>query len=101
MSLLIPIQYGNRSYPGGITSTIKEVAGHFDVPEIPLLRCQYSLHTEYSYGRRQLNSTTVVRYPEIVRASARGIPRLWWSKEWAEEFSSFLGELTASVVRRK
>ncbi len=49
MSKLIPVKYGKKEYPEGITPSIEELACHFDVLSLnPSM--DYSLHTEYSYG---------------------------------------------------
>ncbi len=52
MPSLIPIQYNKHPYPNNIILNIQEIAGHFDVRTIkPSMN--YSLHTEYSYGKRK------------------------------------------------
>ena len=56
--MLIPINYHGRTYPQHIKPKIDEVAGHFDVSSISVQR-KFSLHTEYSYGARKLNTDLI------------------------------------------
>lgn len=53
---LIPVKYSNLSYPNEIKPRIQEVAGHFDILELSVQLPSYSLHTEYSYSERTMNS---------------------------------------------
>lgn len=87
------IEYNGISYPDGYVSTIKEVAGHLDKREI---ECEdrYSLHTEYSYGKRKLDSAILEKYPTLKAANKGGVPQLWKNEEWAQEFAAFVCELT-------
>ena len=97
---LIPIKYHNLKYPNGITPTIEEIAGHFDITTIKSKLYnkpqdyEFSLHTEYSAGARKLNSSIVNKYPEIFKnvynTNKGKIPKLWVSKKWAEEFALFI-----------
>lgn len=92
MSQLIPVKYGKKEYPGGITPSIEELACHFDVCSLnPSM--DYSLHTEYSYGPRKFSSDLVNKYSTLVDSSKKGVPELWKGREWAIEFSTFLEEL--------
>lgn len=75
MANLIPIKYHKLSYPDGIEPKILEAAGHFDVKFINV-NTPYSLHTEYSFMRRKLNSEVVSKYREICEANKNGIPML-------------------------
>jgi hypothetical protein len=93
VSFLIPVQYHKCRYPKDIKPTITEVAGHFDITRVNAYG-DYSLHTEYSFTGRKLDSEIVKKYNIICKANKRGIPMLWYSKEWAEEFADFLKELT-------
>lgn len=98
MALLIPITYNNYPYPQGITSSIKEVAGHFDKTKLSLSPNQaYSLHTEYSFGERHFSSEIFNELPNLKNQFDSGekrIPKLWTNKLWAEDFAKFLFELT-------
>ena len=55
---LIPIIYHGKKYPFGIKSEIEEIAGHLDKEEINPHE-KYSLHTEYSHMKRELNSNLI------------------------------------------
>ena len=87
------VQYNGIPYPDGYAVTIKEVAGHLDKEDIERADC-YSLHTEYSYGKRTLGSHILKKYPALRAAQKDGVPQLWKSEEWAKEFSEFICELT-------
>lgn len=88
----IPVQYHKSRYPLDIKPTITEVAGHFDVSRL-IISGDYSLHTEYSFTEREFNSETIKKYRSICEANKRGIPMLWYSKEWALEFADFIREI--------
>ena len=51
----IPIRYNDIDYPSHIKSEINETAGHLDKDTIEV-NGLFSLHTEYSYGKRNFNS---------------------------------------------
>ena len=90
------VRYHQKKYPSYIPLHLEEVAGHFDVRRVfPTL--PYSLHTEYSYGKRTFQSELIQKYPEIVRANQDGIPQLWKNEVWAESFAAFLVELTKNM----
>lgn len=71
---------------------VKELAGHLDKTSIPDVQ-RYSLHTEYSFTKRKLDSALIERYPAL-KESYKNVPRLWFSEEWAEEFAEFIFDLT-------
>ena len=87
------IEYNGIPYPEGYISRIKEVAGHLDKEEIEQ-EDSYSLHTEYSYGKRKLDSVILNKYKALREAHKGGVPQLWKSEEWAKEFAEFVCELT-------
>lgn len=87
------IEYNGITYPEGYVSRIKEVAGHLDKEEIDK-EDFYSLHTEYSYGKRKLDSAILNKYKALREAHKGGVPQLWKSEEWAKEFAAFICELT-------
>lgn len=87
--MLIPIKYHKRVYPAHIMPVIDEVAGHFDVKKISAPR-EFSLHTEYSYGKRSMLSELLYKFPIIRESHNQGVPKLWHSNEWALEFASFI-----------
>lgn len=94
--MFIPVKYGNKNYPEGITPKIWEVAGHFDKEPLKFGR-NYSLHTEYSFTSRKMNSEFIKEFPEILKATANYIPMLWHNKEWAIEFAMFVLRITENV----
>jgi len=94
MSLLIPIKYSKRIYPKEIQPKIEELAGHFDKTAFNINpKMEYSLHTEYSFGKRKLNSEILKEFPNIKHSHKNFIPQLWKSKEWSQEFSLFIKKL--------
>jgi hypothetical protein len=93
IACLIPIQYHKCKYPNDIKPHITEVAGHFDISSVNISE-PYSLHTEYSFTRREFNNNLVKKYDTICKSNKFGIPMLWHSEEWAKEFADFIKELT-------
>lgn len=89
MPKFIPIEYRGRSYPGGIDPQIEEVAAHFDSGEKDI-EMDYSLHTEYSYGKRDMSSGFLEGLEGIKSANKSGVPQLWYSKDWAGEFCDYI-----------
>lgn len=89
----ILIEYNNVPYPEDFVSEIKEIAAHFDKNEIETAE-KYSLHTEYSYGTRKLNSELISSFSELKSSHKNGVPQLWKSDKWAEEFAEFIIALT-------
>lgn len=87
--ILIPVKYNTREYPPHIKPKIDEIAGHFDVAKISVNR-SFSLHTEYSYGKRKLNSELLNTFPALQNAHKGGVPQLWYSDQWAVEFAEFV-----------
>ena len=90
---LIPINYHNKKYPLSINPQIDEIAGNFDSKVLRVQR-RYSLHTEYSYGSRKLNSELMSDLNEIKTAIIKGVPELWKNEKWAKEFSEFILRIT-------
>lgn len=98
MTQLIPVKYRLYTYPAGITPRIQEIAGHLDKTDIhPHLPC-FSLHTEYSFGKRSLNSAQLEPYPELRQRQVNGVPQLWHSARWAKQFAEFLQTLCGKNV---
>lgn len=89
MPKLIPVKYGNKSYPSGIKPEIKEVPAHFDADERSI-ESDYSLHTEYSYGKRKMNSGSLKSLEKIKGATKSGVPQLWHDRKWAKEFANYI-----------
>ena len=90
---LIPVNYLNKKYPFSINPQIDEIAGNFDSKKIRTQR-PYSLHTEYSYGVRKLNSALLSDLNEIKSAIIKGVPELWKNEKWANEFAEFVFRIT-------
>jgi hypothetical protein len=100
MSLLIPVKYHSRNYPRGIHSNIEEISGHFAKPEIkPIM--DYSLHTEYSYSPRKLDSDLLKELPVIQNSHKKLVPQLWKNNQWAKEFSRFIKKLVGKNIPPK
>lgn len=88
----ILVEYNNLPYPEGYSAQIQEVAAHFDKDAIDPQRA-YSMHTEYSYGKRKHNTELIFKYPALISANKDGVPQLWKSAEWASEFADFIVDL--------
>lgn len=89
----ILVEYNGLSYPEGYSTQIREVAAHFDKEDIEP-KAEYSLHTEYSYGKRKFNTQRIAKFPILSEANKEGVPQLWKSIEWADVFADFLISLT-------
>lgn len=92
MTKFIPVKYGNKDYPNNIKCNISEVAAHFDKETLKIVD-DYSLHTEYSYGKRKMDSVIIDEFKEIKKANKKGVPQLWYSKKWAEEFAYYIKKM--------
>ena len=95
MSYLIPIQYHDKRYPDEIEPYIKEVSGHFDATEL-IIDNPISLHTEYSYGKRNFSSNIISNFSTLRNCHKNFVPQLWYSSKWSIEFSKFILSLTNS-----
>ena len=89
------VKYHSQNYPADIPLRIEEVAAHMDISKAHSTY-KMSLHTEYSYGKRNLNGFPVSDYPELVASSKDGIPRLWSSALWADQFARFVMDLVST-----
>ncbi len=92
MSKLIPVRYGRgkgMSYPEGIEAEMREVAAHFD-SSVKEVDSRYSLHTEYSYLRRSMESRALEDLENIKSARKSGIPQLWYDERWVKEFVTYI-----------
>lgn len=87
------VEYNGVPYPEQYVSQISEVAGHFDKQVVDNVD-NYSLHTEYSYGKRKFDSDLISKFPVLRNANKDGVPQLWKSEEWAESFADFVIALT-------
>ncbi len=86
------IKYHGQEYPVDIPLSIEEIAAHFDISSIGG-KLKRSLHTEYSYGRRRLDSVLISRYRELQTAHKDGVPQLWKNEAWALQFADFIFSL--------
>lgn len=89
------IKYHKRQYPDFIPLDIQEVAGHFDIAQVRA-DMPYSLHTEYSYGKRLFTNKFIESNTTLATAHKNGVPQLWKNSDWAEDFASFV---ISNVVR--
>lgn len=93
MAVLLPVQYRSKKYPPGIEPVLTEIPGHFGVQSINP-QGRYSLHTEYSKGRRDFKSPALAGLNAILLAkTGGGQPHLWAGPEWVREFGEFLVRL--------
>lgn len=94
MAVFEMVKYHAQSYPDDIPLHIEECAAHFDTDAVTSsLKC--SLHTEYSFGRRKLNTSLIQQFPAILAAQKDGVPQLWKDEGWALEFAEFVCALAA------
>ena len=89
------IKYHGQEYPADIPLRTEEIAAHFDISSIGG-KLKRSLHTEYSYGRRRLDSALITRYPELQTAHKDGVPQLWKNEAWARQFADFIFSLVGN-----
>lgn len=94
---LIPVKYHNKNYPDSVVPLLDEVAGNLDSKQISIYT-PYSLHTEYSYMKRDLNSDLVSDLEELTAATKNGIPQLWKSVKWSEQYALFIKRLIGSSI---
>lgn len=60
MTVFEMVKYHKQEYPEDIPLKIEEVATHFDISKINGI-LGYSLHTEYSYGKRKFDTSAISR----------------------------------------
>lgn len=72
------------------------MSAHFDAKSINP-KIAYSLHTEYSYSRRKFVNPIFSKLRVLKEASYNGIPLLWYSREWAEQFFQFVDNLVGDI----
>jgi len=100
MPLFEMVKYHNKKYPANISIKTEEIAGHFDAARISN-KMAYSLHTEYSYGKRKFSNHFLSKYEIIIQANKNGIPMLWYDKYWALAFANFIIDLTEDCEQLK
>lgn len=91
------IKYHSRTYSQHIPLRIEEVAAHLDTISVNC-RSEYSLHTEYSYGKRSLKSHILEGLDELTISNKGGVPQLWRNAVWAEQFANFILRLTKNLL---
>lgn len=94
---LIPIKYHNKGYPNDIVPLLSEIAGNLDSKQISV-HSPYSLHTEYSYMKRNLNSNLLAGLDELKNAHSNGIPLLWKNEIWSYEYAVFIKRLLGDSI---
>lgn len=94
---LIPVKYHGKNYPEPIVPQLNEVAGNLDSKQISE-KFPYSLHTEYSYMKRSLDSNLLDGLDELKSAHKGGIPQLWKNVKWSEEYAIFLERLIGDSI---
>lgn len=92
---LIPIIYHSKRYPPNIRSNIEEIAANLDKSTINP-RMSYSLHTEYSYMKRELDNTLINNYKHLKECHKKYIPQLWKDNDWAREYAYFIIDLVGN-----
>ena len=92
MAVFEMIKYHNQIYPSNIPLRIEECSANFDVKSVEST-LDLSLHTEYSYGKRKMDSNIVLQYPNILNAQKNEVPQLWKDENWACEFAHFLFDI--------
>lgn len=94
---LIPVKYHTKDYPASIRPQLIEVAGNLDSKQI-CVNQPYSLHTEYSYTKRNLDSELLDGLDELKNAHHNKVPQLWKSKQWSQEYAIFLKRLVWTSI---
>lgn len=92
---LIPLRYGNQTYPSLIQPYLAEVPAHFDVKALKPCGAD-SLHTEYSSKPRRLDSPLLDGLDVIKQSHRKGVPALWTSEAWATQFAEFIHRLVGT-----
>ncbi len=90
------IKYHGQDYPSDIPLRIEEIAAHFDITSV-YGELKYSLHTEYSYGKRSFKSRMLAYHAAILAAQKGGVPQLWKNEEWALQFADFIFALVGEA----
>ena len=91
------VEYNGVTYPDGFTTNIKEIAAHLDKNNIEFAE-KYSLHTEYSYGKRKFDTALISNFTELKSAQKDGVPQLWKTGKWAEQFAEKNGVAKTMVA---
>lgn len=94
---LIPVKYHKKDYPASVRPQLIEVAGNLDSKQIYMSQ-PYSLHTEYSYMKRDFNSELLADLDELKNAHYNGVPQLWKSEQWSREYAVFIKRLARESI---
>lgn len=97
MAIFEMVKYHTQAYPNDIPLRTEECAAHFDITSV-IADLKYSLHTEYSYGKRKFDSNLVRQFPAITVAQKDGVPQLWKNEQWSSEFAQFVFSLAGDAV---
>ena len=97
MAIFEMVKYHTQAYPNDIPLRTEECAAHFDITSVSA-DLRYSLHTEYSYGKRKFDSDLVRHFSTITEAQKAGVPQLWKNEQWASEFAQFVFALAGDAV---
>jgi hypothetical protein len=89
---LIPIQYKSFQYKI-LTPKIMEIPAHFNIKKISP-KIDYSLHTEYSYKESKYEDKIFKDLYILKDSNYKGVPLLWFNKQWGEQFFYFIKNLT-------
>ena len=89
MTVFEMVKYHSQEYPADIPLRIEECAAHMDITDIKSSLYR-SMHTEYSYGKRKLDSDIISAFPALVTAHKNFVPQLWLNTEWGCQFAQFI-----------
>lgn len=84
------VKYHGKVYPLDIPINCEEVACNFDTYNLDNSFKSYSLHTEYSYGKRDFKNQVAKNTENLYKAHKDNVPRLWMDEEWAKAFAEFV-----------
>jgi hypothetical protein len=91
------VKYHNQEYPADIPLRIEECTSHFDITAVSS-DLRLSMHTEYSYGKRNFDSDVIWAFPAIIAAQKDGVPQLRKNEQWAKEFAQFISTLAGNAI---
>ena len=93
------VKYHSKQYPQDIHLRIEETAAHFDVATLASSSLQRSLHTEYSFFKRDFKTKLISKYRELMSSQKDGIPQLWKNEEWSLQFAKFIIDLNGEKTQ--
>lgn len=83
------VEYRNIPYPQGFPSHLQRLCADLDKEVLGNASGCY-LDTEDAGGSRKLDSGLLMEFDLLRLSQSRGVPQLWRSEAWAEEFAAFL-----------